>query len=217
MKCLHRHPRGWPVPMRSLRHWRRLGAMAALSGNGWLKTVVAVFILLWIAAAILVARLHRRRGGVWLTGLILGLILGPLEYKRMNFASLARFVGPKRRRGGGDLTKRATSHSPSSSRREFSGHCGQCLLRRARPLLAPRERSDVDGRPGGRWMRRERACSWLPGSIPVPTQADGGQRRLTRIMAVASDSRELRRVACCRRVPWVAYESVALPLSYPGL
>jgi hypothetical protein len=74
--------------------------MAALSGNGWLKTVVAVFILLWIAAAILVARLHRRRGGVWLTGLILGLILGPLEYKRMNFASLARFVGPKRRRGG---------------------------------------------------------------------------------------------------------------------
>ena len=54
------------------------------------------------------------------------------------------------------------------------------------------------------------------GSIPVPTQADEGQRRLTRVMVVASDFRELRPVAYCRGTPGVAYESVALPLSYPG-
>jgi uncharacterized membrane protein (DUF4010 family) len=64
-----------------------------------MKTVMVVFIMLWIAAAIVAARLHRRRGGVWLTGLILGLFLGPFEYMRMNFAGLARFIGPKRRRG----------------------------------------------------------------------------------------------------------------------
>jgi hypothetical protein len=35
-------------------------------------------------------------------------------------------------------------------------------------------------------------------------------------MAVASGFRGLRRVAFCRGAPGVDYESVALPLSYPG-
>jgi len=56
-----------------------------------------------------------------------------------------------------------------------------------------------------------------PGSIPVPTQADGGQRRLTRVTAVASDFRGLRRVAYCRGAPGVGYESVALPLICAGV
>jgi hypothetical protein len=60
---------------------------------------------------------------------------------------------------------------------------------------------------------------WLTGSgsILVPTQADGRRRWLRLLMAVASDSRGLRRVAYFRGAPGVAYESVALPLSYPGV
>ena len=36
-------------------------------------------------------------------------------------------------------------------------------------------------------------------------------------MALVSGFRDLRRVACGEGAPGVAYESVALPLSYPGV
>jgi len=71
----------------------------------------------------------------------------------------------------------------------------------------------LSDRPGGRHPddRRE----FRLGSILVPTQADRGRHSLTRVMAVASDSLGLRRVAYGRWAPGIAYESVALPLSYP--
>lgn len=63
------------------------------------RSVVVLFILLWVGGAIVAARLHWRRGGSWLGGLILGLLLGPLEYMRMSSADMARWVDLKRRRG----------------------------------------------------------------------------------------------------------------------
>ncbi len=68
------------------------------TADGRMRTVVVLFILLWVGAAIVAARLHWRRGGSWVAGLILGLILGPLEYMRMSFTDMARWVDLKRRR-----------------------------------------------------------------------------------------------------------------------
>ena len=63
------------------------------------RSVVVLLIMLWVGAAIVAARLHWGRGGSWLGGLILGLLLGPLEYTRMSFTDMARWVDLKRRRG----------------------------------------------------------------------------------------------------------------------
>ena len=67
------------------------------------------------------------------------------------------------------------------------------------------------GRAGG-VCDMDSTDSWLPGSIPVPTQANGGQRKLVRVMTVASPYRGLRRLAYCRQAPGVAYESVVARL-----
>ena len=71
------------------------------------------------------------------------------------------------------------------------------------PVSADRPLSGVEGRSFG--------------SILVPRQADRRRRGLRLLMAVASGFQGLRRVAYCRRASEVAYESVALPLSYPGV
>ena len=72
---------------------------------------------------------------------------------------------------------------------------------------------------GAARISRLRLASGLAVVVPFefPTQADEGPRKLMRVTAVAFDSRGLRRVAYCRWALEVAYESVALPLSYPSV
>jgi len=87
--------------------------------------------------------------------------------------------------------------------------------RRIRQTAGPGVEAGTDGEAVAE-KGSGRARPGSRGSISVPTQADGGHHRPTRVTAVGSNSRRLRRVAYCRRAPGVAYESVALPLSYPG-
>ena len=122
-------------------------------------------------------------------------------------------------RPAGDETLIARGPSCSSRARvsmSIQSVTGRFRTRRMRPRRWPRGRSAQRCPSPSRRRRPGAERGGLRGSRTVPTHPDGPRRKVWRLIAVAQFRAGMRWTAVGRVGPGADYESVALPLSYPG-
>ena len=115
----------------------------------------------------------------------------------------------------------AHSRGPSCSSRarvsmSIQSVTGRFRTRRMRPRRWPRGRSAQRCPSPSRRRRPGAERGGLRGSRTVPTHPDGPRRKVWRLIAVAQFRAGMRWTAVGCVGPGADYESVALPLSYPG-